>query len=397
MKKVAIIGAGYGGLRAVEHLANKEGFELYLFDCNSYHYLQTEAYGYIAGRFDLHDVVLDLRNWSHGFEQPVTFIQEKVTFIDSTKQRIATAKSEYDYDYIILATGARTNFFSFIDGLKQHGLGVKRLFRAHRFRTEFEEMLYEKLQDSSQQGQTINLAIGGAGLSGVEIAAEMADVIQHHSKSIGEAASEITIHLIDASDTILPSMSDYIIEHTQTRLEALGVQIRTNAFIQSVDARRIYFKDGNELEYTFMIFTGGIVANRIIMDIEPQTNRIAQYLCDDTLRVDHNIFAIGDCCELKDTQGTILPPTAQTAEKSAEYAAYAITQLEQNRELKPFRGKVDGIFVALGGSYAVGELFGFIKVRGYVAHLLKKLITKSYYIGLKLRLNTGFKRRTKLS
>jgi len=394
MKKIVVIGAGYGGLRAIEHLVKYPEFELYLFDCNSYHYLQTEAYGYIAGRFDMHDVALDLKNWALGFDRPVHFMQEKVSFINSTKQEIQTQNSSYHYDYLIIATGARTNFFSFIEGLDQYGLGVKRLARTHRFRREFEELLYNKLQDSTIQGQPINLAIGGAGLSGVEIAAEMADVIQRHTKSIGELAQEIKIHLIDASDTILPGMSPYIIKHTNERLEALGITIHTNTFIDKVDRESIYFKDGNNLAYSFMIFTGGIIANSIEMDIESQQNRIGQYIADDTLRLDERIFVIGDCAQLKDQKDNLLPPTAQTAERSAEYVANAIKELSKDKNPKPFRGKVDGLFVALGGHYAVGELFGWIHVKGALAYLLKKLITKSYYIGLKLRLNTGFKKRT---
>jgi NADH dehydrogenase len=103
---------------------------------------------------------------------------------------------------------------------------------------------------------------------------------------------------------------------------------------------------------------------------------------------------IGDCCEIKDKNQNILPPTAQTAEKSAEYAAGSIEKLIQNKDIKPFSASVDGVFVALGGTYAVGELFSYIRVKGYLAYYLKKLITKSYYIGLKFRLNTGFKKRT---
>ena len=395
MKRVAIVGAGYGGLRAIEHLVNDKGIELYLFDQNSYHYLQTEAYGYIAGRFDLHDVVLDLKNWCHGFKNPVTFIQEKVEFINSNEQKIKTPSGEFEYDYLIIATGARTNFFSFIDGLDKYGLGVKKLFRTHKFRTEFEQFLYDKLEDPTFQGKKLNLAIGGAGLSGVEIAAEMANVVQVHAKSIGECAKEIEISLIDASDTILPGMSQYIIKHTQKRLEELGVKIMTKAFIDKVDEKNIYFKSGDALEYTFMIFTGGIIANTIKSDFEFETNRMGQYICDETLRLKENIFAIGDCTELKDAENKMLPPTAQTAERSAEYVANTITNLIVNEPLQPFKGKVDGVFVALGGNYAVGEAFKKIKVKGYLAYLLKKLITKSYYIGLKLRLNTGFKKRTK--
>jgi NADH:ubiquinone reductase (H+-translocating) len=394
VKKVAVVGAGYGGLRAIENLAKHKELELYLFDENSYHYLQTEAYGYIAGRFDLHDVALDLQNWCLGFENRVNFVQEKVTFIDSQNNTLQTQNCEYTFDYLIIATGARTNFFKQISGLDKYGYGVKKLFRSHSFRTAFEKLLYEKLVEEKSHGNVLHLAIGGAGLSGVEIAAEMADVVARHTKSIGASAQEIEIYLIDASDTILPGMSEYIIKNTQKRLEALGVKIITGSFIDSVDQHTIYFKDKTQLEYTFMIFTGGIIANTIEMDKETQTNRIGQYICDDTLRLQENIFAIGDCTELKSKNGKLLPPTAQTAERSAEYVAKSIVKLLEDKEIETFQAKVDGVFVALGGYYAVGELFNFIKVKGKLAYILKKLITKSYYIGLKLRLNTGFMKRT---
>ncbi|MCV6608468.1 MAG: FAD-dependent oxidoreductase [Campylobacterales bacterium] len=394
MKKVAIIGGGYGGLRAIEHLVGNKNITISLFDENSYHYLQTEVYGYIAGRFDLHDVALDLKNWCHGFNSPVEFIQEKVTFINSSEQQIETQNGKYDYDYLIIATGARTNFFSFIDGLDKYGLGVKKLFRSHNFRTSFEELLYNKLEDPKIQGEKFNLAIGGAGLSGVEIAAEMANVIKKHAKSIGESAREIEIFLIDASDTILPGMSPYIIKETGKRLENLEVKVMTKAFIDKVDENKIYFKNGDSLDYTFMIFTGGILANTIDSDLEVETNRIGQYICDENLRLKDNIFTIGDCCQLTNKDGSLLPPTAQTAERSAEYIAKSVSDLILNEPIEPFVGKVDGVFVALGGHYAVGEMFKVIKVKGYLAYLLKKLVTKFYFIGLKLRLNTGFHKRT---
>ena len=394
-KHVVIVGAGYAGLRAIEHLAPDDRLSITLFDEHPYHYLQTEAYGYIAGRFDLHDVALDLKNWCHGFKRPVTYIRGKVHFIRSETREVETESGAYAYDYLIIATGARTNFFSFIEGLDRYGLGVKKLYRSHRFRTAFESLLYDKLeQKPSHEPQTHHLAIGGAGLSGVEIAAEMADVIKRQTKSIGESAKELQIYLIDASDTILPGMSGYIIEHTYERLKSLGIRIMTNAFIERVDASTVYFKDGSSLDYTFMIFTGGIIANGIDSDMEAEHNRIGQYLPDETLRLAPDIFAVGDCAELKGHDGNVLPPTAQTAESSAEYAAHAIRQDIAGHGLTPYRGRVDGVFVALGGHYAVGELFGAIRVKGRLAYLLKKWITKSYYLGLRLRLNTGFKKRT---
>ncbi len=397
MKKVIVIGGGYGGLRAVENLVGIDGLHITLIDKHPYHYLQTEAYGYIAGRFDLHDVAIDLKNWCYGFKKWVEFVHDEVTFVDFENQRVQITDQTLHYDYLILAIGAETNFFSFINGLRENSFGVKKLQRAFNFRTEFEKLLYNKVESplNADKGM-LNIAIGGAGLSGVEIAAEMADVIKKHTKSIGESTQEIKIHLIDASSTILPGMSDFIIKNTHQRLKELGINIMTDSFIESVSSSSIQFKDGRNLEFCFMIFTGGIKVPSFELSKEVERNHINQYIVDEYMRIadETNVFAIGDCVEIHDAKGAILPPTAQTAERSAEYVAKQIKASLMHQKSKPFDASIDGVFVALGGEYAVGEMFQFIKVKGYSAYLLKKLITYTYYIGLKLRVNTGFKKRS---
>jgi len=397
MKNIIVIGGGYGGLRAVEHLAGVDGLQITLIDKHPYHYLQTEAYGYIAGRFDLHDVAIDLKNWCHGFARHVDFIEDEVTLVDLENRRVHLADKHLHYDYVILAIGAETNFFSFIEGLRENSFGVKQLRRAFDFRTAFERLLYSKVEHPYDEVMgELNIAIGGAGLSGVEIAAEMADVIKKHTKSIGESTKEIKIHLIDASSTILPGMSDFIVTRTQQRLEELGINIMTDAFIERVDSSSIHFKDGRKLDFFFMIFTGGIKVPSFRFSRDVGTNSINQFVVDEQLRIpdEPHVFAVGDCVEIRNAKGDILPPTAQIAERSAEYAADAIKRVLQNEKPKPFNASVQGLFVALGGEYAVGEMFKFIKVKGYTAYLLKKMITYTYYLGLKLRVNTGFKKRT---
>ena len=398
MKKVLVIGGGYGGLRAIETLSLYLDIEITLIDKNPYHYLQTEAYGYIAGQFDVHDVAIDLKNWCEGFKERVEFIHEEATSINFEQKSVHLKGTDLFYDYLIIATGAKTNFFSFIEGLREHSYGVKNLERAHNFRMEFENLIYKKLQDEegSKEGE-LNIAVGGAGLSGVEVAAEMAYVLDNYSKTIGDTAKEIHIYLIDASETILPGMGQYSIENTKKRLEALGVKILTNAFINNVDASYIHFKNGEKLPYSFMIFTGGIKAAALNDTIENEKNSINQLIATPELNVQgqKDVFAIGDCVEIKDAEGNILPPTAQIAEKSAEYVAKTIRQRIDGVESQAFDADVEGIFIALGGKYAVGEMFNYIKVKGYAAYLLKKAITYAYYLGLRLRINTGFKNRIK--
>ena len=396
MKKVLVIGGGYGGLRAIETLYKYEDIDITLIDKNPYHYLQTEAYGYIAGRFDVHEVAIDLKNWCEGFKERVTFIHKEATSVDFEQKSVHLDGEVLYYDYLIIATGAKTHFFSFIEGLRENSYGVKNLQRAHNFRIAFEDLIYKKLKhEEAYKNGELNIAIGGAGLSGVEVAAEMAYVLETYSKTIGDTAKEIHIYLIDASDTILPGMGAYSIEKTQKRLEALGVKILTGAFINSVDASHIYFKNGEKLHYNFMIFTGGIKAMELNDTLQTQKNSINQFIASDELNIEGHkeVFAIGDCVEIKDNEGNILPPTAQIAEKSAEYVAKTIRQRIDGVESKTFDADVQGIFIALGGKYAVGEVFRFIKVKGYVAYLLKKAITHAYYLGLRFRINTGFKNR----
>ena len=391
-----IIGAGYGGLRAVEFLAKHKDIEITLIDKNPYHYLQTEAYGYIAGRFDIHEIAIDLDHWCQGFKQGVKFVYGKAEFIDYEAHVVNVKNTQIVYDYLIIATGAQTNFFSFMEGLREHSYGVKNLMRAYNFRKEFEDLIYKKLQNESlNEGKFINIAIGGAGLSGVEVAAEMAYVIDTYSKTIGERAKAIKIFLIDASETILPGMSSFIIKHTQQRLEKLGVQILTGRFIERMDENKIFFKNGEALEYRFMIFTGGIKASIVAATQACEKNRIDQFIVNSELNIQNskNVFAIGDCVQMQDKDANILPPTAQIAEKSAEYVAKAIRNRIDQKENKPFDAAMSGIFVALGGKYAVGELFGVVKVKGYTAYLLKKAITYAYFLGLHLRINTGYKNR----
>ncbi len=394
-KKVVVIGGGYGGLRAIEFLAQQSDMDVTLIDKHPYHYLQTEAYGYIAGRFDLHDVVIDLQDWCSGFKKKVTFVYDNVVSVDFESQSVEVCKGAFSYDYLIIATGAKTNFFSFIEGLREHSFGVKSLHRAHNFRAEFENLIYKKLQN--EEVQEINLAIGGAGLSGVEVAAEMANVVEVYKKTIGSRVNNIKIYLIDASETILPGMSSFLINSTHKRLEELGVNILTNAFIDKMDENFIYFKNQDAIKYHFMIFTGGIKASDLNEAIDVEKNRISQFIPDKMLNIAQrkNVFAIGDCVEIRDATGGILPPTAQTAERSAEYVAESIRKNIDNKSIKPFDAKVLGVFIALGGRWASGELFGVIKVKGYSAYLLKKAITYAYYLGLRLRINTGYKNRIK--
>jgi NADH dehydrogenase len=396
MKKIVIAGCGYGGLRALEHLCKLDEFHITLIDKNAYHYMQTETYGYIAGRFNVTDIALDIQSFVEGLRENITFIQDEILDIDRGKHIVMCSRDHITYDYLILAVGAQTHFFPFIDGAKEYTHGVKNIQRAFEFRQDFEAQLYRKLQHNTQiETEDFHIVIAGAGLSGVEIAAEMGYVLQYYKKAFALGSADITISLIDAAETILPGMDRYLIEKTRKRLQSLGVRTYEKTYISKINKESIQLSDGMELPFNFAIFTAGIIGADLIKKFKTKKNSIDQVIPDEMLRVQgsQNIFVIGDCAQIEDAQGNILPPTAQIAEKSAEYVVKNIMKLEKGQLLKPFDAKVDGVFIALGGRYALGILFDKIKVSGYLAYVLKKMITRVYRFGLELKVNAGYKKR----
>ena len=396
MKKVVVIGAGYGGLRAVEQLAKNSEFHITLIDINTYHYMQTEAYGYIAGRFDISDIAIDLESFVKGVRSDIEFIKDEAISIDEQNNSLKLKDSELTYDYALISVGARTNFFSFIKGAEEFTHGVKIIQRAFEFRQEFEKRLYLKLEDTklSRKGD-LHIAIAGAGLSGVEIATEMANSLKKYKKILSQNSIELKITLIDAAPSILPGMDEYIIKHSKKRLKDLGVKIYVNTFIQEIKSREIIFKDGKSMDFDFIIYTAGIKASPFVKSIDSEKNRIGQIVPDEFLRLKNtqNIFVIGDAAELKDGEKNLLPPTAQMAERSAEYVVKTINDIEANQPLDLFDAKVDGVFVALGGKYAIGVIYKKIKIKGYFAYILKKVVTRLYRFGLEMRVNAGYKKR----
>lgn len=400
MKRVVIIGGGYGGLKAAQWLANQAGIEVVLIDKNKYHYLQTDAYDFIANKSDISDIALSLESFIAGLGNNLKFINDEVKMIQSeTKTIILQNSSTMTYDYVIVATGALTNFPTQIIGIKEYSNGVKTLLRALEFKQKFENTIFEFLKKSALNSTLkFNIVIGGAGLSGIEIAAEMAYIVGQYCKSIGLQNDSITITLVEGSSSVLPGIHTNIVALSQKRLDELGVVVKLNSFISEVNNETIILANGEMIAYDFMIFTGGIKAQPIAFDFQASMNRYAQYMVNEYFQVDNypDIFAIGDVAQIS-VRNEIVPSTAQSAEQAGIFCAKNILNHLKNKPMKKYEPKIYGMFVALGGKYGVGVLLNTAIIKGYKAYLLKKLITVGYKLIIWYKVNKGFKKLKKRS
>jgi NADH dehydrogenase len=392
---VAVIGGGYGGIRAVEHLCRHTNITVTLIDQNAYHYMQAEVYDFIANKVDMSHIMIDLPSLMKSFGA-VDFLCEEVLSIDPKSRTVTTSKQNVNYDYLIIATGSRTYFPSFIPGLREHTHGVKSIPSALDFKQQFERSLLDRIE-AQRRGcdvKPFNIVIGGAGLSGVEIAAEMAAYANHFYQNGNFGCRGVDVYLIDAYETILYGMDPFLIRSAHDRLVQLGVHVWHNNRISEVQEKKIILDNAKVLDFEFMIFTGGVCASTLTERLGFAINAKGHLVVNPDLSIDNHpdIFAIGDVAAITGADGKLLPPTAQLAERSAEHAVRTILSQLRGKPQKPFRYQNGGVMIALGGEYGAGLLPGGIRVKGYLAYLIKKAIFWLYTASLRRRSAIGKRR-----
>jgi NADH:ubiquinone reductase (H+-translocating) len=271
-----------------------------------------------------------------------------------------------EYDYVLVAVGSKTAFFG-IDGLEEHSLTLKNLDDAIAIHNAIEEAAGEATHDGPAR-----IVIGGAGLSGIQSAGEIAAWRDTHH-------TPVEIHLVEALDNIFPNNDPAVQRNLRKLLEEKDVNIMTGEFIVEVDADTVYIGDEMELDYDVLLWTGGITARdcakSIDVDKDEHSGRMnaeATFQTDD-----ERVFAIGDAA-LTDQSNQELPapPTAQAAWQAAEVAGANIARAIRGRSLKTWTFTDKGTVILVGDdAVAHGvEYFPIETFVGPIAHQLKKAI-----------------------
>jgi len=377
--KIIIIGAGYAGLVAVKKLAKNPNNSITLIDKNSYHFMQTDVYDLIANEYDFAQVSVDMFTFCAGLNKNVSFLKEIVTNIDFSKKKVITQKQRISYDYLVIAVGARTKFVSHVKGLTEFAFGIKALHRAIYFKQKFELSLFQKVEESGNFCSPLNIVVTGGGLSGVEIAAQMASYANDFYKNNHFICRKLNIILINSPSTILYGMDKKLIIASEKRLQELGIKIITNAKVTEVTKSAVRLSTGAVFPTDFMIYAGGIEPNALIHTLNIQKDSQGYIKTDETLQTTQHkeVFAIGDCTRIFNKEEA-LAPTADIAEQMGALCAKNIEAIIEKKELQKHQIKSRGVLIALGRNYSVAKLLG-IYFDGYIAYLAKKIIEKVYF------------------
>ncbi len=392
MKNLVIIGAGFGGLRLARKLNNNPNFNITLIDRENHHQFQPLYYQVATAGLDASNISFPLRKIFHDSNNVHIRIAE-VQGVDETKQVINTSEGTFAYDYLVIATGANTNFFNNTE-LSTYALPMKTTAEA----LEIKYRLVQNFEDAtnadseSDREQYMNICVVGGGPTGVELSGTLADMKKHIlPKDYPDLDfKKLKIFLFEGSDTTLENMLPKSAERSMRYLKNLGVTLKTSTKVVSYDGQTVTTNNGEKIICKLVIWAAGVKGNTIEgidEKILARGNRIiVNNLCQ--VQGKNNIYAIGDvACMQTDTTPNGHPQVAPVATQQADLIAKNLVAMTKpHYSIDTFEYHNKGSMATVGRNMAVVDLpFGKISLGGILAWFI--------WMGLHLMLILGVKNK----
>ena len=314
-------------------------------------------------------------------------------FTDTEGETVTTGQ-RIGYDTLVIAVGSESNDFG-TPGVRRHALKLESADDARRFNRR---LINACIRADSQTGplrpDQLQLAIIGAGATGVELAAELhrttRELVAFGLDRI-DPDKDIRLNLIEAADRVLPALPAALSKATEGLLRKLGVVVHTGAKVAEVMADGVRLADGRVLPAELVVWAAGIQAPDFLADLAGlESNRLRQLVVRSTLQTsrDDAVFALGDCaaCPWLDKGGTV-PPRAQAAHQQASHLAVQLRRRLAGQPLRDFRYRDFGSLVSLGEYSTVGSLMGgliggSLTVQGSFARLMYLSLSKLHELAL---------------
>lgn len=366
---IVILGAGYGGMRAANILGRRLGSrnEAKITLVNAYprHVLTTELHKVAAGTASPEDVTVRL---DRALPMQCLDIRiAQVTRIDPAQQLVFLAEGDsLAYDYLVVALGSTVEYWG-IPGLAENAHAIGGLQGAIRIR----EAVKRAVNTAAIHGGTARIVIGGGGLTGVEIAGELAQQLKRSERNNG---TKWEIVMLELAPGLLPGLPEDLGHKATKLLIGLGVNVRTGVGVVAVDADELQLTNGLRLPYDTLIWAGGVRGNPVVAEAFATDPRDRAYV-DAYLRAEGypNVYIIGDTALAREVEtGAPVPPTAQAALQQADVAAAHLLHTIKGvpQRVTPYAGRNRGVLVSVGPHMGLGQ-WGRMRGSGWMWKLLK--------------------------
>ncbi|MBD8488707.1 NAD(P)/FAD-dependent oxidoreductase [Echinicola sp. CAU 1574] len=387
--KMVILGGGFAGLKLARKMIKSE-YQVILLDKNNYHQFQPLFYQVATAALEPSAISFPLRRIFHNTPN-VTFRMAEAQAVDQEQKRLFTNQGYIDYDHLVLAMGADTNYFG-MKNIMEYSTPMKTVSEALYIRNRIISN-YEKainIADVAARKALMNVVIVGGGPTGVELAGAIAELRNNvFPKDYPELNfKNMRVVLAEAGPKLLAGMSQEASEKAVVYLDNLGVEIMVSAAVEDYDGLTIKIKDHESLETRTLLWAAGVKPNHIKGLKEEQMIpngrlKVNQY---NQLSGAESIYVVGDLCVQTDEdypRGH--PQVAQVAIQQADNLANNFIAWADNREPKAFKYKDLGSMATVGRKLAVVDL-PFIKFQGFTAWITWLFVHLMAIVGVKNRI-----------
>jgi len=388
--RIVVIGGGFAGIALAKKLSKQE-VQVVLLDKHNYHMFQPLLYQVSTGGLEPDSIAYPIRKILKDFPN-FYFRLAHVEAIDTKKNKVKTNIGNLKFDYLVVASGSKTNYFGNSE-IEKYSMAMKTIPQSLNLRSLILENFEEALltSDLNERNALMNFVIVGGGPTGVELAGALAEIKKGIlPKDYPDLDTRMAqIHIIQSSDCILKGMSTKASQKAEDFLEKLGVNIWKNARVTNYDGRIVTTNTDLTFETATLVWAAGVKGatikgldadefmthgNRILVN---QFNQVQGFT---------NIFAIGDiACMVTDQMPHGLPMMAQPAIQQGDQLGDNILKLIEKKPMTPFEYRDKGVMATIGRNKAVVDLEKF-KFQGVFAWYVWMFVHLFFLIGFRNRI-----------
>ena len=391
--RIVIIGGGFAGIQIVKKLRMKD-VQVVMLDRHNYHTFQPLLYQVATAGLEPDSIAGPLRKIFDD-EENFFFRMANVGSISPEENMVNTDIGRIRYDYLIIATGTKTNYFG-NKSIEELAFPLKQVPQALNLRSHILQNFERAVtsEDAVEIARLTNFVIVGGGPTGVEVAGAFGELKNHVlPRDYPELDFEknMNIYLMEGLDRLLPAMSEKAGKRAQYDLEKqFKVNVRLNTMVEDFDGYQVRLSDGDTINTETLIWAAG-VSGIVLPGLDKAATQKNRYVVDQYNRVVgyENVFAVGDIAnmatpEFPDGHPQVAPVAMQQGKKLGKN----LSNLIRGHEMKPFRYLDKGQMATIGRNRAVADLPASIKFGGFFAWIAWMFVHLFFLVSFRQKLIT---------
>ncbi|MBI5710958.1 MAG: NAD(P)/FAD-dependent oxidoreductase [Candidatus Eisenbacteria bacterium] len=376
-----MLGGGFGGLEVARAIgrsrAARATWDTLLVDKENFFQFNPLLPAVAVGAVETRHIVYPLRDMAS--HRHIRFIKNKAIAIDLERRRVRLHNDlEEPFDTLVIALGSVTNYYG-IPGAEAHTRPFKTIADAMLLRARVVELfeMAEQAGTDAQRRRLLSFVIAGGGVTGVEVAAELLDMVRDTllPRYPSIHASHVSVTIVEAGERVVGTAIASHSRYVQRYLEKRGVRVILDRKVTRVEEKRVHLEDGRALEAFTITWTAGVRPPDVVTALPLAHDPDGRVRVDECLRaldpdgkpLEH-VFVVGDCAARERGDGALHPMLAQTAIRMGSHVGRNLVRQAGGRAALPFTFRETGYIISLGKHSSVVELFG-VRVAGRLAWL----------------------------